>query len=85
MKPLDMTLSEVARELRKRHEYVVTLIRTGVLRGYDASLPGAKRKSYRIPRQALDDFKAGRSATQYKQSKRRARVVQSPDFVEYFK
>lgn len=81
----DLTISDVAKEIRKRREDVVKLIKSGALKGYDCSAPGARRKSYRIPRQALDDFKAGRSATQYKQSKRRARAAQPSDFVEYFK
>lgn len=85
MKLPDLTISDVAKEIRKRRGDVVELIKSGALQGYDATPPGAKRKSYRVTRQALDDFKAGRSATQYKQSKRRARAIQSPDFVEYFK
>ncbi len=81
----DLTISAAAKELKKRRAAVVALMKSGALKGYDCTAPGDKRKSYRIPREALDDFKAGRSATQYKQSRRRARVVQSPDFVEYFK
>ena len=54
----DLTISDAAGELRIRREAVVTLLKTGVLQGYDVTLPGAKRKSYRIPRQALDDFKS---------------------------
>lgn len=85
MKLPDLTISDVANEIRTRREHVVKLIKSGALQGYDVTPPGAKRKSYRIPREALDDFKAGRSAAQYKQSKRRARVVQQANFVEYFK
>ena len=85
MKPSDLTISDVANEIRTRREHVVNLIKSGALQGYDVTPPGAKRKSYRITRKALDEFKAGRSATQYKQSKRRARVVQQANFVEYFK
>ncbi len=85
MSKQDLTISAAAKELKKRREAVVALMKSGAIEGYDCTAPGDKRKSYRIPREALDDFKAGRSATQYKQSRRRARVVQSPDFVEYFK
>ena len=82
----DLTISDAAKELRTRRDNVVSFMKSGALQGYDVTPPGAKRKSYRITRRALDDFKAGRSATQqYKQSRRRARVVQSPNFVEYFK
>ena len=80
----DLTVSETAREIRKRREDVVKLIEDGLLRAYDASLPGAKHKSYRVPRQALDDFKAGRSPVQAKPGKRRTRKTQAAGFIEYF-
>jgi len=84
MKLPDLTISEAATELRTRRESVVGLLKSGALAGYDVTPPGAKRKSYRIPRQALDDFKAGRSAQQHKPAKRRTRFVQQSNFVEYF-
>ncbi|MCA9009153.1 MAG: helix-turn-helix domain-containing protein [Planctomycetaceae bacterium] len=80
----DLTVSAAAKILKKRREAVVALLKSGALRGYECTAPGDKRKSYRIPPEALEDFKAGRSATQYKQSRRRAKAVQSSDFVEYF-
>jgi excisionase family DNA binding protein len=58
----DLTVSQVAKELHIRRDAVVAFLRSGDLAGYDVTAPGARRKSYRIPRQALDAFKAGRSA-----------------------
>jgi hypothetical protein len=85
MREPDLTVSDAAKEIKKRREKVVALIESGALQGYDASAPGDRRKSYRIPRQALDDFKAGRSAKQTKPAKRRARQAKPDNFVEYFK
>ena len=79
----DLTISDVATELRIRRERVVSLIISGALAGYDVTAPGARRKSYRITRQALDDFKAGRSAQQNKPAKRR-QVARQANLVEYF-
>ena len=80
----DFTISDVASELRIRREATVALIKCGALAAYDCTPPGAKRKSYRITRQALDEFKAERSAKQYKPSRRRKQAVRDADFVEYF-
>jgi excisionase family DNA binding protein len=85
MREADLTVSDAAKEIKKRREKVVALIESGALQGYDASVPGDKRKSYRIPREALDAFKAGRSAKQTKPAKRRARQAKPDNFVEYFK
>jgi len=84
MKRPDMTISEVAEELRIRREHALALLKSGALQGYDVTAPGAKRKSYRITREALDAFKAGRSAQQTKPTKRRAKAQRDPNFVEYF-
>ena len=81
----DFTISDAAEELRIRREHVLVLLKSGALQGYDVTPPGAKRKSYRITRQALDAFKAGRSAQQTKPATRRARNVKPANFVEYFK
>jgi hypothetical protein len=81
----DLTISDVASEIRKRREDVVKLIQSGALQGYDVTPPGAKRKSYRITRQALDDFKAGRSAQQTKATRRRAKPTRDASYVEYFR
>lgn len=80
----DLTVSDVARELRIRREHVVRLLRSGTLKGYDVTAPGARRKSYRITRRALDDFKTGRTAAQPKSTKRRAQQSRPADFVKYF-
>jgi len=85
MKLPDLTISDVASELRIRREHAVALVKSGALAGYDVTPPGAKRKSYRVTRQGLDEFKAGRSAKQIKTSGRRKFVAKQPaDFVEYF-
>ena len=81
----DLTISDVAKELKKRRESVVVLLKSGAIKGYDVTLPGAKRKSYRITREALDAFKAGRSAQQSKPARRNARHAKPANFVEYFK
>ena len=80
----DFTVSDVASEIRKRREDVVKLILSGALQGYDVTPPGAKRKSYRITRLALDDFKAGRSAQQHKATRRRVKPTRDASYVEYF-
>ena len=85
MKLPDLTISDVATELRTRREHVVGLLKSGALQGYDVTPPGAKRKAYRVTREALDDFKAGRSAQQYKLSRRRAKPTKTQNYVEYFK
>ncbi len=71
----DLTVSAVARELHIRRENVITFLRSGALAGYDVSLPDARKKSYRIPRAAVDAFKAGRTVAQpepVKQSRKRS-------------
>lgn len=81
----DLTISDVASELRIRRESAVTLILSGALQGYDVTPPGAKRKTFRVTRQALDDFKSGRSAKQTKSPRRKFVAKQPADFVEYFR
>ena len=80
----DLTVSDVARELRIRRENVVHLLTSGMLAGYDVTPPGARRRSYRITRQSLDDFKSGRTAAQANPTKRRVQKSQPAGFVEYF-
>lgn len=58
----DLTVSQVAKELHIRRDAVIAFLRSGDLVGYDVTAPGARRKSYRITREALDAFKVGRSA-----------------------
>lgn len=84
MKATDLTPTDVAAELRTRREHVVALIRSGALAAYDCTPPKAKRKSYRITRQALDEFKRARSARQHKPSRRRKQAVRDANYVEYF-
>jgi hypothetical protein len=80
----DFNVSEAAAELRIRREHVIGLLKSGALAGYDVTPPGAKRKSYRITRLALDAFKAERSAKQTKPGRRKFVAKQPADFVEYF-
>jgi len=84
MKLPDLTISDVAAELRIRREHAVAFVKSGALAGYDCSPPGSKRRSYRITREALDDFKSGRSAKQTKTTRRRFVAKQPENFVEYF-
>ena len=84
MSTTDLTITDVAAELRTRREHVVALIRSGALVAYDATPPKAKRKSFRITRESLDEFKRERSARQHKPSRRRKQAVRDADFVEYF-
>lgn len=70
----DLSVAMVAKELRIRREAVVAFMAAGILSGYDVTAPGARRKTYRVTREALDAFKAGRSArTQPKPSRFRAK------------
>jgi len=79
----DLTISDVAAELRIRREHVLALLKSGAMQGYDVTAPGARRKSYRITRQALEAFKAGRTAQQAKPARRKYVAKQTP-IVEYF-
>lgn len=84
MKATDLTISDVAAELRCRRENVIRLVKTGALRGYDITPPDGRRKAYRITRKDLDAFKLERSAQQHKPTRRRTRAVRDAAFVEYF-
>jgi predicted RNA-binding protein with PIN domain len=84
MKLRDLTISDVAAEIRIRRAGVVSLAESGAIEAYDVSAPGAKRKSYRITRQALDQFRRDRSAKQVRTSRRKPKTKQPADFVEYF-
>lgn len=81
----DMTVSDVASELRIRRETVVAFITSGELEACDVSPPKAKRKAYRITREALDRFKANRSANQTSTKTKRTQFTKRQSgFVEYF-
>ena len=80
----DFTISDVAEELRIRREHVIGLLKSGALQGYDVTPPGAKRKAYRITRQALDAFKAERAAQQHKATRRSVKPKRDASYVEYF-
>ena len=80
----DLNVTDVATELRIRREATVALIKSGALVAYDCTPPGAKRKSYRVTRQALNQFKNERSARQHKSANRRKQAVRDAGFVEYF-
>lgn len=81
----DLTVSDVANELRIRRETVVDFITSGELEACDVSPPSAKRKAYRVTREALDEFKANRSAKQTtNKTKRKPSTKRQAGFVEYF-
>lgn len=80
----DSTVSDAAEELRIRREHVLALLKSGALQGYDVTPPNAKRKSYRITRQALDAFKAERAAQQHKATRRSVKPKRDASYVEYF-
>lgn len=71
----DLTVANVAQELSIRREAVVKFMQLGLLKGYDVTLPGAKRKTYRITREALDAFKESRTAEQPAVARRRPRTT----------
>ncbi len=56
----DLTVAQVARELKIRRDAVVILMKKRILIGYDTSLPNARRPTYRITRADLDDYKKRR-------------------------
>ena len=70
----DLTVSDVAAELRISRDHVVDLIESGELHGYDASAPGARRRSLRVPREALDAFKRHRQSRPAQRRRRRRRA-----------
>ena len=80
----DRTVAEVAVELRIRRDAVVQLLLSGLLKGYDAALPGARKRSFRISRQAIEEFKNRRSAKQEPTPQRRNRPSPRSDVKEYF-
>ena len=79
----DLTVARVAKELHIRRESVVAFLKSGQLEGYDVSLPGALRPSYRIPRASLTKFKSARSAKKAEPAKQRKRS-QPQDVREFF-
>lgn len=81
---VDMTVSQVARELHIRRETVLAFIRAGRLVGYDVTAPGAKRKSYRITRTAVDDFKKQQTVQPQVIAPRRSRTSPKPENVTEF-
>mgnify|MGYP000532425698 CR=1 FL=1 len=79
----DLSISDAAKELRTRRETVKKLLTSGELVGYVID-PGAVRKSYRITRQALDDFKARRSAKQVATSRPKRAASKPQNQIQYF-
>lgn len=82
MSDSDLTVSDVARLLRIRRDAVVAHLRAGTLVGCDVSPPGARHKAYRVTRQALDDFRAGRSAAVT--PTRRVRTPKRQEVTQYY-
>ncbi len=79
---IDLSVSQVAKELQTRRETVKRLLESGELAGYVID-PAAARKSYRITRQALDEFKARRSAKKTTPAKAKA-LPKPKHMVQYF-
>lgn len=59
----DLSVSEVAKSLRISRTTVVGLISSGRLKGFSAAAPGAKRNSWRITQQSLEEFRNEKSET----------------------
>jgi len=79
-----LTPPEVAVRWRVSPEKVVTMIRKGVLCGFDVALPGSKRPRFRINLSEIIAFEERRSARPAVKSPRRKRKKADADFVEYF-
>jgi excisionase family DNA binding protein len=56
-----LTVSDVARRLRVSSQHVIDLIEQGMLHAVDMAGRGASRAWWRIPREALEQFKAQKS------------------------
>ncbi len=76
----DYSVSQLAKIMKIRPDAVKHLIRSGRLVGYDASPPGAKRKTLRVTPEALEDFRKLQSAavTPQPRQKKRSMVVEVP-------
>ena len=57
----DLTVGEVAKELRLGKVAVTDLMTAGELPAYDVASKSSKRPKYRVSRESLDSFKQGRS------------------------
>ncbi len=79
----DLSVSQVAREMHIRRDVVIKFLKSGELTGYDVTAPGARKKSYRITRKAVDEFKERKTAKEPErvpQSRRRAAPVAVREF-----
>ncbi len=57
----DLTITDVAKQLRRGRSAVLALIHSGQLEAYDASCLGDRNKAYRITIKALARFKEERA------------------------
>lgn len=69
----DYSVSQLAKIMKIRPNAVKQLIHSGRLVGYDASLPGAKRKTLRVTPEALEAFRQLQSAAVTPQPRQRKR------------
>lgn len=76
----DYSVSQLAKIMHIRPNAVKQLISSGRLVGYDASLPGAKRKTLRVTPESLEAFRNLQSATATPQprQKKRSTAVEVP-------
>jgi hypothetical protein len=74
---------EVAAILHVSQDHVGDLIRSKALRAINVALPGAKRPTYRVTEEQLQQFVAARTPTQPTPTRRRRRGGKS-GVTEYF-
>ncbi len=59
----DLTITDVAKQLRRGRSAVLALITSGQLQAYDASAPGDSNKAYRVTVEGLTRFKEERAVS----------------------
>ena len=86
MPEVHLTVKQYAACLQSGQPSVLSLIRSGALRAIDIS-PGKKRRTWRIPADAIIEFESRQAATKPKKPAKRARrrkKQSGTDFVKYF-
>ncbi len=76
--------SELAARWRCSLDSVYSMIRAGSLRAFVVSKPAAKRKSYRVPADAVAEHESRRSTSTRPPTRRRKIKSQRADYVEFF-
>jgi len=77
-------VSDVAARLGCQVPHVLSLIASGTLRAIDIGRPGARRRTWRVPVDAMAAFEAGRTNTPAAKPAIRRRRKVDPAFIEYF-